>query len=76
MSTDLLERTATTTCYSQDDFLADLASAREAVNIFLVNGIRLHGIVGGFDAHTVLLESAAPQIVYKHAISTIMVAKA
>ncbi len=71
-TTEVMERTA---CYSQDDFLSDLMAKKEAVNIFLVNGIRLHGTVGGFDATTVLLESASPQIVYKHAISTIMIAK-
>lgn len=72
MSTEVMEKAA---CYSQDDFLKELMQSKEAVNIFLVNGIRLHGVVGGFDSTTVLLESAAPQIVYKHAISTIMVTK-
>lgn len=72
MSAEVMERT---TCYGQDDFLANIMETKEAVNIFLVNGIRLHGIVGGFDQQTVLLESVAPQIVYKHAISTIMIAK-
>jgi host factor-I protein len=71
MLTDVTEYTA----YSQDQFLAKLYEDKEAVNIFLVNGIRLHGVVGGFDKETVLLESVAPQIVYKHAISTIMLAK-
>lgn len=63
------------TPYSQELFLSDLHKSKEPVNIFLVNGIRLHGIVGGYDEHTVLLESANPQIIYKHAISTIMVAR-
>ena len=61
--------------YTQDEFLSELHATKEPVNIFLISGIRLHGIVGGYDQHTVLLESATPQIVYKHAISTIMVAK-
>ena len=69
--TNLMEKTS----YSQDDFLANLMTTKDSVNIFLVNGIRLHGIVGGYDQHTVLLESAAPQIIYKHAISTIMISK-
>ncbi|OGT30310.1 MAG: RNA chaperone Hfq [Gammaproteobacteria bacterium RIFCSPHIGHO2_12_FULL_35_23] len=63
------------TTYCQDEFLENLSSTREPVNIFLINGIRLHGIVGGYDQHTVLLESVSTQIVYKHAISTIMLAK-
>jgi len=71
MSMEVAEQT----CYSQDEFLANLLNTKEPVNIFLVNGIRLHGTVGGYDQHTVLLESVAPQIVYKHAISTIMVSK-
>jgi len=63
------------TSYTQDDFLQNLFAAKDQVNIFLTNGIRLHGIVGGYDQHTVLLEGTAPQIVYKHAISTIMLVK-
>ena len=74
MNAELMEREET--CYSQDDFLAQLSQTKEGVNIFLVNGIRLHGVVGGYDEHTVLLESSSPQIVYKHAISTIMTTKA
>lgn len=61
--------------YSQEDFLSNLSITKEPVNIFLVNGIRLHGTLGGHDEYSVLLESASPQIIYKHAISTIMLAK-
>lgn len=71
MSTEVQECVS----YGQDEFLANLTSTKEPVNIFLINGIRLHGIVGGYDQQTVLLDSASPQIVYKHAISTIMLAK-
>ena len=58
--------------YTQEEFLKELSESREPVNIFLISGIRLHGIIGGHDQHTVLLESATPQIIYKHAISTIL----
>lgn len=56
----------------QDEFLEDLRSKRSTVSMFLVNGIRLVGRIEAFDRHAVLLGSEVQQLVYKHAISTIM----
>jgi host factor-I protein len=55
----------------QDTFLEHLQRKRTPVTVFLSNGVRLQGIVAGFDAFCVLLESDGHrQIVYKHAITT------
>ncbi|MPW18967.1 RNA chaperone Hfq [Paraburkholderia sp. CNPSo 3157] len=57
----------------QDDFLQALVRDKASVNVFLVNGIRLSGQLAGFDPFVVLLESGAGvQLVFKHAISTVM----
>ncbi|MGF6782176.1 RNA chaperone Hfq [Paraburkholderia sp. GAS334] len=55
----------------QDNFLHTLVKDKTAVHVFLVNGIRLSGQLGGFDQFAVLLESGpGAQLVFKHAIST------
>jgi host factor-I protein len=57
----------------QDDFLQTLVNDNATVNVFLVNGIRLIGQLAGFDQFAVLLESGpGVQLVFKHAISTVM----
>jgi host factor-I protein len=57
----------------QDDFLQALVKDKTTVNVFLVNGIRLSGQLAGFDQFVVLLESGSGvQLVFKHAISTVM----
>jgi host factor-I protein len=56
----------------QDDFLQMLMNDKTAVNVFLVNGIRLSGQLAAFDQFAVLLESGSgSQLVFKHAISTV-----
>lgn len=56
----------------QDAFLGAARAQANHVSIFLGNGVRLVGIVGSFDRHTVILRSATgQQLVYKHVISTI-----
>ncbi|MFM0557802.1 RNA chaperone Hfq [Paraburkholderia sediminicola] len=56
----------------QDDFLWMLVNDKTAVNVFLVNGIRLKGQLAAFDQFAVLLESGpGVQLVFKHAISTV-----
>jgi host factor-I protein len=56
----------------QDDFLNAARAQATRVAVFLVNGIRLVGVVESFDRHMVLLRSATGvQLVYKHAISTV-----
>src|SRR5215813_6596876 len=57
----------------QDVFLNSIRKSKMPVTIFLVNGVKLQGIVTWFDNFSVLLRrDAHSQLVYKHAISTIM----
>ncbi len=57
----------------QDFFLNQVRKESTPVTIFLVNGFQLKGIVRGFDNFTVILEvEGKQQMVYKHAISTVM----
>lgn len=57
----------------QDTFLNHLRKNKNPVTLFLVNGVKLQGIVTWFDNFSVLLRrDAHSQLVYKHAISTIM----
>jgi len=56
----------------QDPFLNALRKERVPVSIFLVNGIKLQGTIESFDQFVVLLKNAVSQMVYKHAISTVV----
>jgi len=56
----------------QDPFLNALRRERVPVSIYLVNGIKLQGQVESFDQFVILLRNAVNQMVYKHAISTIV----
>ena len=60
----------------QDSFLNALRKEKTPVSIYLVNGIKLQGQVDAFDPYVVLLKSSVTQMVYKHAISTIVPAHA
>ena len=57
----------------QDTFLNAVRKSRTPLTIFLVNGVKLQGVVTWFDNFCVLLrgDGRPPQLVYKHAISTI-----
>lgn len=59
----------------QDPFLNILRKERISVSIYLVNGIKLQGQVESFDQYVVLLKNTVTQMVYKHAISTIVPAR-
>lgn len=59
----------------QDSFLEELRKEKAPVSIFLINGIKLHGIVDNFDEHVIMLKNAVTQMVYKHAISTVVPAR-
>lgn len=60
----------------QDYFLNQVRKENTSVTIFLVNGFQLKGNVKGFDNFTVILDSEGKQqMVYKHAISTIIPAR-
>jgi len=56
----------------QDPFLNALRKENVPVSIYLVNGIKLQGHVDSFDQFVVLLRNTVNQMVYKHAISTIV----
>ena len=60
----------------QDPFLNALRKERVPVSIYLVNGIKLQGQVESFDQFVVLLKNAVSQMVYKHAISTVVPSRA
>ncbi len=56
----------------QDPFLNALRREKVPVAIYLVNGIKLQGQVESFDQFVILLKNSVSQMVYKHAISTIV----
>lgn len=57
----------------QDTFLNHVRKNKIPLTLFLVNGVKLQGIVTGFDNFSILLKrDAQSQLVYKHAISTVM----
>ena len=57
----------------QDVFLNHVRKAKTPVTVFLVNGVKLQGFISGFDTFCVLLRrDGHVQLVYKHAISTVM----
>ncbi len=56
----------------QEPFLNTLRKERVPVSIYLVNGIKLQGQIDSFDQFVVLLRNSVNQMVYKHAISTIV----
>ncbi len=61
----------------QDIFLNQVRRDRLVVTMFLMNGFQMHGTVKGFDGFTVILDSdGKQQLIYKHAISTIVPPKA
>ena len=57
----------------QDLFLNQTRRDRQQVTLFLMNGFQMRGIVRGFDSFTVVLETdGKQQLIYKHAISTLV----
>lgn len=57
----------------QDQFLNHLCKHKTPSTVFLLNGVKLQGIISGFDNFSVLLRREShSQLIYKHAISTIM----
>lgn len=59
----------------QEPFLNALRKEHTPVSIYLVNGIKLQGQIESFDQFVVLLKNSVNQMVYKHAISTIVPAR-
>ncbi len=60
----------------QDPFLNALRKEHVSVSVYLVNGIKLQGHIESFDQYVVLLKNTVTQMVYKHAISTIVPSRA
>ena len=59
----------------QDAFLASARRAETPVTVFLMNGFQMRGVITGFDPFVVVLDSdGKQQIIYKHAISTVVAA--
>ena len=56
----------------QDPFLNILRKERISVSIYLMNGIKLQGQIESFDQYVILLKNTVTQMVYKHAVSTIV----
>lgn len=56
----------------QDPFLNQLRKENVPVSLYLVNGIKLQGQIESFDQYVLLLRNTVTQMVYKHAISTIV----
>ena len=56
----------------QDLFLNQLRKEKIPVLLYLTNGVRLKGVVKGFDNFVILLKDANEQLIYKHAVSTIV----
>ncbi|KAB7628353.1 RNA chaperone Hfq [Alkalilimnicola sp. S0819] len=59
----------------QEPFLNALRKEKVPVSIYLVNGIKLQGQIESFDQFVVLLKNSVSQMVYKHAISTVVPAR-
>ena len=61
----------------QDFFLNQTRKDRQIVTLFLMNGFQMRGIIRGFDSFTVVLETdGKQQLIYKHAISTMVPTRA
>lgn len=56
----------------QDPFLNALRREKVPVSIYLVNGIKLQGQIESFDQFVILLKNTVNQMVYKHAVSTVV----
>jgi len=59
----------------QEPYLNALRKERVPVSIYLVNGIKLQGQIESFDQFVILLKNSVSQMVYKHAISTVVPAR-
>ena len=56
----------------QDSFLNQLRRDRIPVTVYLANGVRLKGVIEGFDNFVLLLRESNVQLIYKHAVSSIV----
>jgi host factor-I protein len=56
----------------QDNFLNQLRKDKTPVVVYLTNGVRLKGTIKGFDSFVIVLKESTQQLIYKHAVSTIV----
>lgn len=56
----------------QDNYLNQLRKEKIPIIVYLTNGVRLKGVLKGFDNFVILLKEATQQLIYKHAVSTII----
>ena len=56
----------------QDNYLNQLRKEKMPVVIYLTNGVRLKGVIKAFDTFVILLKETTQQLIYKHAVSTIV----
>lgn len=56
----------------QDNYLNYLRKEKTPVVVYLTNGVRLKGTIKGFDNFVIVLKEASQQLIYKHAVSTII----
>ncbi len=56
----------------QDNYLNQLRKDKTPVVIYLANGVRLKGMIKGFDSFVIILKESTQQMIYKHAVSTIV----
>jgi host factor-I protein len=56
----------------QDNYLNHLRKEKTPVVVYLTNGVRLKGVIKGFDNFVIVLRESTQQLIYKHAISTIV----
>lgn len=56
----------------QDPFLSDLSKEGRPVSIFLLSGVKLHGVIDGFDQFALFLRDGETQIIYKQAIASVV----
>ncbi len=62
----------TKSAHLQDTFLDQVSAENIAVSIYLLNGIKLQGHIESYDQYVIVLNGSAPQLIYMHAISTIV----
>lgn len=56
----------------EESFIKSLCKESVPVSIFLINGIKLHGVITDMDERTIMLKNGITQMIYKHAISTVV----
>ncbi|MEW6161769.1 MAG: RNA chaperone Hfq [Nitrospirota bacterium] len=56
----------------QDNYLNQLRKDKTPVVVYLTNGVRLKGVIKGFDSFVILLKENTQSLIYKHAVSTIV----